>query len=85
MPFQGQVQSTKVPQGESHCRANLAHMGKSRPESGLGVQATFLKMLHVAPSSLGSDRAGVFGWRCSFSRFGGWTGFRDACFVLRVY
>ena len=36
------------------CRANVAHVRQSRPDSGLGFQAIVLKTLSVVPSSLGS-------------------------------
>ena len=36
------------------CRATMAHVRQSRPDSGTGFQAKVLKTFQVAPSSLGS-------------------------------
>ena len=36
------------------CRANMAHIRQSRPDSGLGFQVKILTPFHVVPSSLGS-------------------------------
>ena len=42
------------------CRANLAHVSQSRPDSGLGFQVNVLEIVQVVPSSLGraSSRSG---------------------------
>ena len=37
------------------CRANMAHLRQSRPESGLGFQVNVLKTFQAVPSSLGSS------------------------------
>jgi len=36
------------------CRANMAHMRQSRPDSGLGFQVKVLETFELASSSLGS-------------------------------
>jgi len=38
----------------TRCRANMAHVTQSRPDSGLGFQAQVLKTFQVVPSSLDS-------------------------------
>ena len=38
----------------SHCRANMAHVRKSRPDLGLGVQVQVTNLFNVVPSWLGS-------------------------------
>ena len=48
-------QSLKV-----RCRANMAHIRQSRPDSGLGFQVDVLEPFHVVPSSLGSGETNVF-------------------------
>ena len=40
------------------CRANVAHVRQSRPDSGLGFQVNVLKITRVVPSSLGSGFGG---------------------------
>ena len=45
----------------------MAHVGQSRPDSGLGSQVEVLEMFEVVPPLLGSGRArrggsGVRGW-----------------------
>jgi len=44
----------------TRCRANMAHVRQSRPDSGLGFQVKVLKPFKVVPFSLGSgDHNGV--------------------------
>ena len=38
------------------CRAKIAHIRQSRPDSGLGFRVKVLKTFEVVPSSLGSGR-----------------------------
>ena len=52
-PFHRCDPSSLVP---DRCRANMAHVRQSRPESSLGFQVTVLKPCEVVPSSLGSGR-----------------------------
>ena len=41
------------------CRANVAHIKQSRPDSGLGVQVKVVKTFQVVPTSLGSGADGI--------------------------
>jgi len=41
--------------GTTPCRANMAHIRQSRPDSGPGFQVTVLKTFRVVPSSLGRE------------------------------
>ena len=60
-----------IPRSAVRCRANMAHIRQSRPDSGLGFQVHVLTLFEVVPSSLGSVRgvgggADVWGgWRLS--------------------
>ena len=49
------VRSMK-PQPPTRCRANVAHVRQSRPDSGLGFQVKVLNTLQGVPFSLGSGQ-----------------------------
>jgi len=40
--------------GDARCRANMAHIRQSRPDSGLGFQTKVIVTFEVVPSSPGS-------------------------------
>jgi len=48
----------------SRCRANMAHVRQSRPDSGIGFQVKVPEMFQVVPCSLGSglDRVYLSSW-----------------------
>ena len=41
------------------CRANVAHVRQSRPDSGRGFQAKVVETVNAVPSSLGSGGYGL--------------------------
>ena len=43
----------------SQCRANLAHLRQSRPDSGPGFRAKSLTTFQVVPSSLAADASAL--------------------------
>ena len=49
-------ENPKWSSAQSCCRANLAHINQSTPDSGIGVQVKMLKAFEVSPSLLASGR-----------------------------
>jgi len=54
--WEGLQQGERV---EGRCRANVAHIRQSRPNSGPGFQTKVLKNIKVVPSSLGSGEGAM--------------------------
>ena len=55
----GDSRASRVTMAHGPCRANMAHIRQSRPDSGLGSQANVLKRFKVVPFSLSSGRVQV--------------------------
>ena len=53
-PTTPEIASETQARGTPRCRANLAHIRQSRPDSGLGFQVKFLTTFYGVPSSLES-------------------------------
>ena len=58
MPARAVLQEGAFTRYPFHHRANMAHMGQSRPDSGLGLQVKFLKPFSGVPSSEESSLGG---------------------------
>jgi len=54
LSFRSSDSRLRTPLFVNRCRANLASIGQSRPDSGLGFQDQVLKPLYAGPSLLGS-------------------------------